>query len=37
MHNKLSQDAGQRGYSISVISLRIRDDIAVHVAIGHRT
>jgi len=38
MHNKLSQDAGQRGYSRSVISLRIRDDIAEYVATGaHRT
>jgi hypothetical protein len=38
MHNKLSQDAGQRGYSRSVISVRIRDDIAEYVAIGaHRT
>jgi len=38
MHNQLSQEAGQRGYSRSVISLPIRDDIAVYVAIGaHRT
>jgi hypothetical protein len=37
MHNQLSRDAGQRGYSISVISLRIRDDIAVRVAIGAHT